>query len=63
MKDTKDKIYLEKSIYGWQWHRYTYSKSWYGGACPHKHHVSYFYRTREQAREAKRNNSIVWNRI
>ena len=62
MKDTKDKIYLEKSIYGWQWHRYTYSDFWCGGNCPHKHYVSVRYRTRAEARAAKRN-GIEWIRI
>ena len=58
-----DTIQLEKRAYGWQWHKYTYSNFWFGGSCPHKHYASYFYRTREQAREAKRNNSIVWNQV
>lgn len=63
MKDTKDKIYLEKSIYGWQWHRYVYTSYWYGGNCPHKHYVSVRYRTRADARQAKRNGAIEWIRI
>ena len=63
MKDTKDKIYLEKSIYGWQWHRYVYTSYWYDGNCPHKHYVSVLYRTRADARQAKRTGAIEWIRV
>lgn len=59
----KDKIYLEKDVNGWRFHKYTYSRYWYSGNCPHKHYISSYYRTREDARQAKRNGAIEWIRI